>query len=150
MQYHYRESGLDNVVITGIQMEKDDRGHDIVSIPNVSGLHRLLTGVLLRQKHGLGPKEIRFLRTEMSMTQMELGEKLHKDHQSIGRWERGENPIDPLADLAIRLLASEILGVPLDSPVTEVTHWCILSATSERIEIDGANPSNYRVVSRAA
>jgi transcriptional regulator with XRE-family HTH domain len=150
MSYHYRESGLDNVVIHGIAMETDDRGDRIVSIPNVAGLHRLLVGVFLRQKRGLAPKEIRFLRTEMGMTQMELGEKLHKDHQSIGRWERGEIAIDPLADLAIRLLASEILEVSLESPITEVTNWCVHSATSERIEIDGTNPNNYRVRSLAA
>jgi transcriptional regulator with XRE-family HTH domain len=66
-----------------------------------------------------GP-ELRFIRTEMGMTQAELAKVVHHDAQSVGRWERNEFPIDQTAEALIRLLAIEKLELACGVP--KVTH----------------------------
>jgi DNA-binding XRE family transcriptional regulator len=52
---------------------------------------------------GMTGPELRFIRTEMGMTQAELAKVVHHDAQSIGRWERSEFAIDQTAEALIKL-----------------------------------------------
>jgi transcriptional regulator with XRE-family HTH domain len=91
-----------------------------------------------------GP-ELRFIRTEMGMTQAELAKVVHHDAQSVGRWERNEFPIDQTAEALIRLLAIEKLELTVDGKtVSELSERCLPSAASKQIVIDGHDPSHYR------
>ncbi|KAI94998.1 transcriptional regulator [Rhodomicrobium udaipurense JA643] len=59
--YRYTECGLDNVIIQGVEFVTDDNGEEVVSIPNVNGLHKAIAeGILLRQA-GMSGKELRFI-----------------------------------------------------------------------------------------
>jgi transcriptional regulator with XRE-family HTH domain len=72
-----------------------------------------------------GP-ELRFIRTEMGMTQAELAKVVHHDAQSIGRWEHSEFAIDQTAEALSRLLAIEKLGLKLDGEtVSELSERCV-------------------------
>jgi DNA-binding transcriptional regulator YiaG len=144
--YHYKESGLDNVIIEGVMPCKDDEGFDVVTIPNIAGLHSVIAEAIVMHQTGMSGKELRFLRSEMGMTQAELAKIVHHDAQSVGRWERGEVPMDQAAEALIRLLAIEALGLE-DAPakVAEVSEKCIPSATHQPIVIDGHDPSHYRL-----
>ena len=144
--YHYRESGLDNVYIDGVMPCVDDDGDTVVTIPNVKGLHKAIAEGIIAHKAGMSGKEMRFLRTEAGMTQSELAQIVHHDAQSIGRWERGECPIEPIADALIRLLMVERLG--LEKPaktVAELSSHCVPTAATQPILIDGKDPSDYRI-----
>lgn len=145
--YHYRECGLDNVMIDGVVPCRDDDGDEVVTIPNVTGLHHTIAVAIVHHKAGMSGKELRFLRTEMGMTQAELAKVVHHDTQSVGRWERSECPIEPNAEALIRLLAVERLGLKSETDsVEELSAWCVASAAPQPILIDGNDPSDYRAI----
>ena len=149
--YHYRECGLDNVMIDGVVPCRDDDGDEVVTIPNVTGLHRAIAAAIVHRKAGMSGKELRFLRTEMGMTQAELAKVVHHDTQSIGRWERGEIPIEPNAEAVIRLLAAERLELKDGAEsVEELSRWCVATAASQPILIDGNDPAHYHAIDQIA
>jgi|SRR5208337_3886222 len=150
MDYKYTECGLDNVVIKNMPSVVDDAGEEVYEIRNVVGLHRVIAACIIRHPHGISPKELRFLRTEMGMTQAELAEIVKKDHQTVGRWERGEKPIDQNAEALIRLLAAEKLDLPREGTVEDLAKRCVPTAEVQVITIDGEDPRNYRPLMVAA
>ncbi len=150
MDYKYTECGLDNVVIHDMTVPRDDAGEEVYSIQNITGLHKLIAHCIVKHARGISPKELRFLRTEMGLTQHELGEVVKKDHQTVGRWERGEVPIDETAEMIVRLLSSERLDLELDVPLAELAKRCVPSAQFQMIDIDGSDPYNYRPMPIAA
>lgn len=142
--YHYTDSGLDNVYIEGIDVLSDDTGEDCITIPNVIGLHRAIaTGIVFRPA-AMSGRELRFLRSEMGMTQAEMANMLHREPLTISRWERGEVPLDGSAETVIRLHAVEKLGLGREHDVREIAGWCVQRAEMPTIVIDGSDPSNYR------
>ncbi len=108
-RYHYTESGLDHVYITGLNPLIDDDGDEVIEIPYVAGLHAEIARGIILSKGAIDGKEIRFLRTEMGMTQAQLAEIVDVDSQTVGRWEREETSISSTAELVIRRIAGERL-----------------------------------------
>jgi DNA-binding transcriptional regulator YiaG len=143
--YRYTESGLDNVLIQGMLLRIDEDGDEVVAIPNVNGLHRVIAHGIVQQTGGLTPRELRFLRTEIGLTQAQLAEVVHVDAQTVGRWERGETPLQPSAEALIRLLVVDKLSLDLTLSVQEVSRRCMPSATVQTITIDGHDASHYRL-----
>jgi transcriptional regulator with XRE-family HTH domain len=146
----YTECGLDNVVIRGISFTVDDAGEVVLTIPNINGLHRAIALAIVSRKSGMTGKELRFLRTEMGMTQAQLAVMIHREPLAISRWERGESPIDSNAETLIRLHSVQALALELDASVEEVSGWSIPSAAAGPIEIDGSDPTDYQPLPRAA
>jgi DNA-binding transcriptional regulator YiaG len=143
--YHYTECGLDNVFIKGMIPCQDNEGDDVFTIPNVSGLHKVITETIVDRDVGMTGQELRFIRTEIGMTQAELAKVVHHDAQSVGRWERNEFPVDQNAEALIRLLAIERLSLKVDSKtVAELSSRCVPSAAPKQIIIDGHDPSHYK------
>lgn len=148
--YRYTESGLENVFIHGIQTTIDEDGDEVVTIRNVTGLHKAIALTIISRNGLMTGRELRFLRTEMGVTQSELAKSIHKDAQSVGRWERGETPIDSNAETVIRLLAKESIGLELSATVAELTGYSVETAMLPPIEIDGSDPDHYQPFNRAA
>lgn len=142
--YHYRECGLDNVYIEGIEVLTDDDGDDVVVIPDVVGLHRTIARRLVQATGGLNGKEVRFLRTMLGMTQAELAAVLHVDHQTVGRWERSETQIQENADTLLRLMATQRLKLDELEPVEDVAKRTVPSARAALIEISAAEIEGMR------
>jgi transcriptional regulator with XRE-family HTH domain len=149
--YHYTEAGLDNVFIHGVTFVTDDAGDDTITIPYVNGLHKAIASALVGKPSNLTGKELRFLRTEMGMTQAELAAIVHREPLAISRWERGEVAgIDANAEALIRLHAREVLELAVEASVKEIAGFSVPSALSPRIDIDGSDPANYRPMKAAA
>jgi transcriptional regulator with XRE-family HTH domain len=136
--YKYTACGLDDVIIEGLEAEIDDAGEKTYRLPQAIGLHRVIAHSLIVRSHALNPKELRYLRTEMGLTQAELAVIVKKDHQTVGRWERGETPIDPNAELVIRMLAADRLKLDPDMSVEEMAQRCVPSAQFKEIVIESA------------
>jgi DNA-binding transcriptional regulator YiaG len=84
----------------------------------------LFTPAGVGREAGMTGPELRFIRTEMGMTQ--AVKVVHHDAQSIGRWDRSEFAIDQTAEALIRLLAIEKLGLKLDGEtVRELSERCV-------------------------
>lgn len=145
-QYRYDECGLDNVILVGLEACTDDAGEAVITIPNVGGLHRAIATSVACKKTGLNGKEIRFLRTELGLTQAELAEIITKDAQTVGRWERGEHPIDQTAETVFRALVLQRLGDGGMPPIEELARRNVQSSGERPFFIDASNPANYHEV----
>jgi len=135
IDHHYTESGLKNVVISGILVEVDDEGDEVITIPAVNELHMMIALGIVNHPKGISGDELRYLRSEMGLTQAELSSLVHRDKQSIGRWERGEVEIDSSAEALIRRMAIEKLNLPSDAGIDELSRRSVPTAESQMIEI---------------
>ena len=145
-RYRYTECGLDNVFIEDLEILEDHAGEETYCIPNVLQLHKAIAQAIITGDQGIAPAELRFLRTEMGMTQAQLAKVLGVAPLTVGRWERAEKPIDSTAELVIRMLAAERLGVEPVMSIEELAERCIDTAEIRAIRIDGSDPSNYRAM----
>lgn len=145
IDYRYDESGLENVVLKGLTVQTADDGEETLTIPRINLLHQVLVEVVAGKHGRLTARELRFLRTEMELTQAQLAELVHRDVQSIGRWERGEHPIDATAETVVRALALE--QVTPDRPtIKEVSGWTVLDPSDEPYLIDARDPEHYQPI----
>ncbi len=133
---HYTESGLDNVYVDGISVMRDDDGEEVFTIPAINELHRVIAVGIVSHPKGITGAELRYLRTEMGLTQAELATIVHRDKQSIGRWERGEIEIDGTAETLVRRMAIEKLDLPLRDGIDVLARRSIPTAEMQRIEIE--------------
>jgi DNA-binding transcriptional regulator YiaG len=143
IDYRYDECGLDNVILKGLPVLQDDDGEAVITIPNVGLLHRVLLTAVASKEGGLQPKEIRFLRTQMGMTQAELAATVGRDAQAVGRWERDENPIDTAAEIVLRAQALQYAERDLP-PMQELSKWTVRTANERPFLIDAHDPQRYQ------
>jgi len=142
--YRYTECALDNVFIEGMNPCIDDQGEEVYHIPNPVGLHKAIAVGIVEHPKGMSGKELRFLRTEMGMTQAELAKLVHRDAQTIARWEKGTNDIDGTAEALIRKHAVEELELELeDATMDALSEKCVPTADIQQIKISGHDPNHY-------
>jgi DNA-binding transcriptional regulator YiaG len=133
--HHYTECGLQNVIIRGLDAHPDDDGDEVITIPFVNALHReIARGVVMHEK-GMSGAELRFLRTEMGYTQSELAVLVHRDKQTVGRWERAETEIDSASETLIRALANEKLALGLGEGIEGFSRRSVPTAEMQTISI---------------
>jgi len=145
LDYRYDECGLDNVILVGLEVCQDDEGEDVITIRNINALHRAIADGIARKTSGINGRELRFLRTELGLTQAELASAISKDVQTVGRWERGEYPMDPTADTVIRMLVFQhIAGAEQVPAVEQMAKWAVASSGEPPFRIDATDPENWR------
>ncbi|OHV78433.1 helix-turn-helix domain-containing protein [Mesorhizobium sp. ORS 3428] len=137
--HHYTESGLLNVYISGIAVEVDDDGDEIITIPAINELHSVIATGIVNHAKGMSGDELRFLRSEMGLTQAELATLVHRDKQSVGRWERNEIEIDSSAEALVRRLAIEKLALPIEAGIDELSRRSVPTAEEQPIKIQKVN-----------
>jgi DNA-binding transcriptional regulator YiaG len=102
--YHYTMCGLDDIyLVSGYELSETEYGNGVV-IDDMDGLHRAIGEYLVTSKKSLNPKEVRFLRHDMDLTQTHLADLLRVTDQTVARWEKGEVPIPGPAELLLRAL----------------------------------------------
>ena len=144
--FRYSECGLDDVVIEGLEVVIDDAGEEVYSIPNLPSLHRAISESIITRESGLSGKELRFLRTEMGLSQSELAEVFRVARATVNRWEKDKSEIDSNAQVVIRLLAAERLGIMPKVSVAEIAKRSVYSTDTGPIRIDGSDPAHYRPI----
>lgn len=102
--YHYTESGLDNVIIQDLGVFICDCGEEMPVIPSIEGLHKVIAFAIIQFKILLTGPQIRFLRKEMGYKAFEFAKLVGTTKTSVSRWETGKEPIGPANDRLIRLL----------------------------------------------
>lgn len=112
--HHYTESGLDYVYLEGVDVCKCSCGEAIVSIPAMPQLHSVIALAIIKKKSLLIGQEIRFLRKNMGLTATKLSKIIGVDNATISRWENGSQTITKPHDHFIRLVYSNIKGIPED------------------------------------
>lgn len=107
--YHYLESGLDNLWLCDIEIYRCKCGES-AAIPQPLNIHRTIAKALLMRKTPLSGKEIRFLRKHMGMKAIEFAKRLGVDNSTVSRWENGKDNPSDAADRVIRLSCAVRLG----------------------------------------
>lgn len=146
--YHYTECGLDNVYLYNIPVVKDVEGEEVVCIPKVNKLHKIIAEGIVYKKGLLDAKEIKFLRTQLGFTQEDFAKILGKKGLSLGRWERGETKLDVTTDILIRMVSVKYLDME-NVDVEAVSGMSSMQSANDNINIDGYQ-SNYRLMTRCA
>lgn len=144
-RHHYTECGLSNVFISGIRTEKDDDGDEIITIPAINELHEVIALAIVTHSSGMSGEELRFLRSEMGLTQAQLAATVNRDKQSIGRWERGEVEIDSASETVVRRLAIEKLNLETDLGIDELSKRSVPSAGTQPITIKVNDNNGYEL-----
>ena len=110
-EYQYVESGLDNVIIEGIEIFKCPCGEYSALIPHILELHKTIAKCLIEQMHPLSGKEIRFLRKNMGIKAMNFARILGVDNATVSRWENGKEKHSDIVDRFIRLIYANEMGM---------------------------------------
>ena len=125
----YKGCGLEGIYLLNGYEKLVHDGEVHISIVDLEGLHKAIGRHLVSHRKGLSPKEIRFLRNTMGLTQAEMAARLGNNSQSVARWEKGECEIPGTAEKLLRavFLASLVrqddltaLRDLLDSKLTEL------------------------------
>ena len=103
-EYRYTESGLDNVVLTGVTLYKCACGETMPELKNVERVHRAVADGLAKKDSRLHGREVRFLRKEIGMTAKELAGLLSVSPVTVSRWESGKKKVGGVSDKLIRML----------------------------------------------
>ena len=108
--YHYTESGLDNVwLASGFRIVAREDGGESLIIEDIEGLHVAIGRGIVEKKKLTGP-EIRFLRTPLLMSQNALARLLGVTEQTVARWEKHQVAIPTSSDATLRQLYLEHVG----------------------------------------
>lgn len=111
-EYQYSESGLDNVILSGVDIWECSCGESAVSIPAIAELHNLIGRALIEKEERLSGPEIRFLRSNMHMKAVELADIIGVSKSAFSRWESGKKTIGVASDRALRLIYGVNTGLP--------------------------------------
>jgi len=102
--YKYVESGLDNVVLSGINVYKCSCGEVMPEIRSVEKLHKLIALAIVKKDSLLSGKEFRFLRKQMMLKGKNIASILGVDPVTVSRWEQSNERIGVSNDRLIRML----------------------------------------------
>jgi len=145
--YQFKESGLENVILCGIELIKCDHcGNEDPIIPGLDDLFRTIALALVTKPYGLAGEEVRFLRKYMGLTGDGFSRLLHIDKTTLSKWENNDDPVGTQSDLAIRMLTmsrDKSLLNKLDSVVREHFEKIQFRAHCVRMHRRGAKKPKY-------
>ncbi|MCM2358031.1 MAG: helix-turn-helix domain-containing protein [Geobacteraceae bacterium] len=120
--YHYLECGLPNVTLKNILIRTcPNCGMHFASIPNISGLHRVIAMALVKKDSRLTPAEIVFLRKAMGWSGADFARKMHSTPSQVSRWENGRIQMNVSNELLLRSLVA--IGQKIENyDVEEAAH----------------------------
>lgn len=143
--FRYTESGLDNVIVWGGNFSPSKSCQVKAKIPNIDGLHRAIAMAIVAKPCAMTGKELRFLRTEMGMSESRLATIIHRDPLAVTRWEAGEGEqIDANAEALVRLHVREVLSLPVEDRIKNAAGWHASFEELPTLHIDGSNPDHYK------
>jgi len=104
IKYRFKECGVPNVLLQGIDVIRCPQCGDSPILPNLRGLLRALSLALIKKPVRLRGEEIRFLRKRVDKTGLEFSKLLHVDNSTLSKWEHNDDPVGDQSDRLIRLL----------------------------------------------
>ena len=134
--YRFRESGLDNVVLKGVEIVKCAAcGNEDPILPNLDGLLRILAVAIVTNRLPLAGAEVRYLRKYLGMSGERFARILHTDKSTLSKWETGAVNLGSKSDLLIRAVALN-LGRGLRDNAEQITR------NFEHIDEESTAPPN--------
>jgi DNA-binding transcriptional regulator YiaG len=104
--YHYTESGLPGIGLAGITVHScPNCGVEAADIPDLDGLHDLISKDIVLTPLPMTGQELRFLRKETRLKPKEFAERLGVDPKTIVNWEALEK-LNRQTDFTVRILVA--------------------------------------------
>ncbi|MDQ7015578.1 MAG: helix-turn-helix domain-containing protein [Gammaproteobacteria bacterium] len=105
--YKYTECGLRNIQLrNGYEIYHTEHGES-VGIHDVYGLHKIIGLHIVNNKPNITGTEIRFLRKELGLSQVEFAQILGVSEPSVRNWEKSRGKFTKPAERLLRLLYRE-------------------------------------------
>ncbi len=111
--YHFKECGLPNVYLQGVEVERCRNGHRRLLVPNLAGLHRAIALAIIAQKRLLAGREIRFLRKHLGWSGQDFARRMGLTNSQVSRWENDHEAIGAQSDRLLRMLV--LVRKPVES-----------------------------------
>ena len=107
--YHFTESGLNNVVLKDVEMLVCDKcGIQIPRLPRLNDLMSTIALAIIAKPYKLEAQDVRFLRKFLELSSERFAKILNVDKSHLSRVENGSLPVSDMADRLIRLV---VLGL---------------------------------------
>lgn len=101
--YHYRECGLNNVILAGITVRIcPECGALAPKIPKIEALHDCIAHALVKKEERLISSEIVFLRKSLGWSGTLFAENMHSDRSQVSKWESGKVLMSKSNELLVR------------------------------------------------
>lgn len=133
--YKYLESGLDNVIIRGIEIFQCVCGEHSAFIPQIMEIHKAIAKCLIEQTRPLAGREMRFLRKNMGMKAIDLSRFLGVDNATLSRWENDKDKHSAIVDRYIRLLYANRMNMPHEANILATDILSAIDATHPNLPI---------------
>jgi transcriptional regulator with XRE-family HTH domain len=150
--YHYKECGLPNVFLAGIDIAVCAKcGERYPIVPSILELYEKISEAVALKPVILTPREIKFLRKQLGLTAARWATYLKMDKSYVSRIENGHVPISKQFDAFVRFLYFRLLEDQND----EATVPGNIANRIASVELDGEdmsfkfqgnNPSVYAVL----
>jgi putative zinc finger/helix-turn-helix YgiT family protein len=116
--YHYKESGLPNVVLVNVEVRTcANCGAREVVVPRLDELHRTIARTLVTKDAKLGAAQIRFLRKYLGWSSADFATYMAVQPETISRWEAGTQEMGAVSERLLRLLVANrepVMEYPVD------------------------------------
>jgi YgiT-type zinc finger domain-containing protein len=143
--YQFKECGLKNVVLVGIdRIVCTACGNVDPIIPQINELMGVLAVAIISQPYRLRGEDVRFLRKFIGKNGKEFCELLHVDRATLSKWENNEDPIGASNDRLVRAITLALgdgLEKRLEAVVKHVFPNIAEGTSPQEIEIDTDNMS---------
>lgn len=102
--YRFEESGLENVILAGIEVDVCEKCGESPRIPQLDDLMDTIAAALVSKPFELAGKEVRFLRKSMGANIEDFARKLGVDRSHLSRVENGSLAVSRQTDRLVRTL----------------------------------------------
>lgn len=110
--HRYRLSGLDNVYLLNGFIRHDTAYGPGVQVQDTGALHRAIGVDIVTGPAAITPRELRYLRKSMELTQDQLAGALGVDAQTVARYEKDQSTMPGPVDRLVRMLYFAWLADP--------------------------------------
>lgn len=104
--YHFLESGLDNVTLRGVKLLRCHKCGSLTPVlTKINELMRVIASAVVLKPSALTGKEIRYLRKYIGLTGEQFGNKLGLTKEHVSRLETEKHSVGDQTERLIRYLA---------------------------------------------
>ena len=133
--YHYTESGLDNVILSGINVfECSECGEIFPEIIGINELHKQIGLALVKKRSQLKGKEIRFIRKLLGFNEKKFASIMGVDPVSVSRWENSKADVGMTSDKLIRMLFIQSLEEECNKVARDAVG--LISSLRKKVELE--------------
>jgi DNA-binding transcriptional regulator YiaG len=137
--YQFKESGLTNVSLCGVELITCDTcGNIDPIIPNANDLMAVLAWTIATRKYRLFGEEVRFLRKYLKMSGVEFAKMIGVDKATLSKWENNDDRVGGSSDRLIRSVVLT-LGDGLNDKAAEGVRnfdWIVEEYRAEQMSVD--------------